>query len=183
MPRIRPVDPAQAEAKSRMLLEKITAASGRVPNILATMAHSPAALQGYLNFKNALAGGVLSHALQEKIALLAAEINRCEYCVAAHLPVARKAGLDDQAIDAARCGHSDDPKEAAALRLADRMIRRHGHVTDAEFSAARAAGLSDAELTEVVAQVALNIYTNYFNDVAEVEIDFPKVELNPPMND
>ncbi len=183
MARLRLLDAETAEPKARMLLEKIQAARGRTMNIFRAMANSPSAMQGFLSFKAALGNGVIGEALEEKIALLAAELNRCEYCVAAHMPAARKAGLDDQAISQARAGTASDKIEAAALRLAGLMIRHHGHIGDEEFAAARAAGLSDAQITEIVAHVALNIFTNYFNDVAKVEIDFPQVPLNPPMKE
>jgi uncharacterized peroxidase-related enzyme len=181
MSRLALLDAESAQPKAGMLLEKLQAARGRVANIFRAMANSPATLQGFMSFKAALGNGVIGPALEEKIALLAAELNRCEYCVAAHVPPARKAGLDDEAIAQARTGSASDPIEAGALRLAGIMIRHHGHVSDEEFAAARAAGLTDAQITEIVAHVALNIFTNYFNDVAQMEIDFPKIPLNPPM--
>ena len=42
------------------------------------------------------------------------------------------------------------------------------------------AGYSDAEITEIVSHVALNIFTNYFNHVARTEVDFPKVAVELP---
>lgn len=50
---------------------------------------------------------------------------------------------------------------------------------EAKLAAAREAGVSDAELLEVVANVALNVFTNYFNIVAGTEIDFPLVQHRP----
>jgi uncharacterized peroxidase-related enzyme len=174
-------DLVSAHPKAKAIMEKIHAARGKVPNIYRALANSPATLQGFMSFKAALSNAAISPALEEKIGLLAAEINRCEYCISAHVPMARHAGLDDQAIADARQGKAADPVEAAALHLTGEMIRHHGHITEQEFAAARLAGLTDAQITEIVAHVALNIFTNYFNDVAQVEIDFPKVELNAPM--
>jgi uncharacterized peroxidase-related enzyme len=183
MSRLTLIDVAQADPKAKVLLEKIAAARGRVPNIFRAMAHSPAALQAFVSCKTALAGGSIRLALQEKIGLLAAEINRCEYCICAHVPAAQKAGIDEQGIADARAARSTDPFEHAVLQLAAQVLRHHGHVSDAQFAAAKAAGLTDAQITDVVAIAALNIFTNYFNDVAGTEIDFPRVELNPPMQD
>ncbi len=45
----------------------------------------------------------------------------------------------------------------------------------------RAAGLTDAEITEVIANVALNVFTNYFNLVAKTELDFPQVKTAFPV--
>ncbi len=181
MSRISLIDLAAADPKAQMVLEKIQAAQGRVPNIFRAMAHSPAALQGFMGFRMAMAGSALSPKLKEKIGLLAAEINRCEYCISAHVPAAKKAGVDDIGIAQARKCKSEDPVEAAALKLAAQMLRHHGHINDAQFTAARQAGLSEGQIVELVAHVALNIFTNYFNDVAQTEIDFPKVESEPAL--
>jgi alkylhydroperoxidase family enzyme len=57
------------------------------------------------------------------------------------------------------------------------VAQTRGNVSDEDLSAARAAGLSDAQIVEVVASVALNVLTNYFNNLAETVIDFPKVSV------
>jgi alkylhydroperoxidase family enzyme len=57
------------------------------------------------------------------------------------------------------------------------VLARRGQVSDATLSAARAAGLDDGEIVEVVAHVALNVFTNYLNNVAQTEVDFPVVAL------
>ena len=41
----------------------------------------------------------------------------------------------------------------------------------------RTAGFSDGEIAEIVAHIALNVFTNYFNNITEVDLDFPKVDL------
>lgn len=66
----------------------------------------------------------------------------------------------------------------AALRLARAIVEARGHVSDADVGAAHDAGLSDAEIAEVTAHVALNVFTNYFNSLAGTEVDFPAVQ--PP---
>jgi alkylhydroperoxidase family enzyme len=39
------------------------------------------------------------------------------------------------------------------------------------------AGYDDAQLVEIVLHVALNTWTNYINEVAKTDIDFPVVTL------
>ena len=48
-------------------------------------------------------------------------------------------------------------------------------MSDADLREVRAAGVSDAEVTETIATVALNVFTNWFNHVAETPVDFPAV--------
>lgn len=61
------------------------------------------------------------------------------------------------------------------MRFAAAVVRERGHVSDADVAAVKAAGFDDAELVEIVLHVALNTLTNYVNEVALTEIDFPAV--------
>lgn len=175
MSRINPVSPSSAEGKTKELFEAIRKKSGRVPNALKTMGHSSAALEAYLGFSDALNQASLSPQLREQIALSVAEENRCGYCIAAHTAVGKMAGLDAEGLKAGRESSSADPKTDAALKFAQKLVRTQAKVSDKDVEAIRAAGYSDAEITEMVAVVSLNIFTNYFNHVAEPVIDFPKV--------
>jgi AhpD family alkylhydroperoxidase len=138
-----------------------------------TMATSPVVLEGYLGFTGALANGRLSPLIRAQVALAVAEANRCDYCLSAHTVLGKQAGLSEDAIVAAREGQADDPKAKAAVQLARLIVSRRGQVSDAEVANARRAGLSEGELAEIVAAVAINIFTNYLNLVASTEIDFP----------
>ncbi|MBL8877779.1 MAG: carboxymuconolactone decarboxylase family protein [Phycisphaerales bacterium] len=177
MTRIQPLDPSAATGHTKELLDAVKAKLGVVPNMMRTMAHAPAVLESYLGFSGALGKGVLSLKTREAIALAIGQANRCQYCVSAHTLLGTKAGLNEAAVAAARSGESDDAKTAATLRLALAINNRQGHIHDSELSAARAAGLSDAEIMETVAVVSLNVFTNYVNHVADPQIDFPVVSL------
>lgn len=164
-----------ATGKTRELLETVKGKFGAVPNILALMANAPAALEAYLQMSGALAAGTLAPALRERIALAVAEANECGYCLSAHGTIAKGVGLTDEEITAARRGIAADPKERALLAFALSIVRERGDVAPAELEAVRRAGATDGEIAETVANVALNLYTNYFNHVADTEIDFPRV--------
>lgn len=177
MSRLIPIQPEKATGKAKELLDAVQAKLKITPNMTKVMANSPAVLQGYLQLNAALASGVLNPKLREEIALEVGEQNACEYCVSAHTAIGKMIGLSDPEIEAARDARSSSPKHAAALAFARQLVAAKGHPSDAEFNAARAAGLSDAEIAEVIGHVALNIFTNYFNNTAEVEVDFPKIAL------
>jgi len=169
MPRISPIDPSTPND----LLEKTRAQLGRVPNLYATLARSPESLQGYLDFRAALVRGKLPARVRELIALLVASDNGCRYCVAAHTFRGGKMGIADPDLASARRAESSDPKTAAALRFARAVLADRGGVDDARLADVREAGWSDAEVLELVAHVALNVFSNYVNHVAEPDLDFP----------
>ena len=178
MSRIQAIDPNTAQGKTKELLDVIKAKSGRVPNILKTMAHSPAALQAYLGLSGALAEAKLSLKIREQIALTVGEDNQCHYCVAAHSAIGKLAGLTPDEIEAGRRAKSPDPKTNAILRFAKRLSSNRGNVSDEELAEARKAGCSDEEILEIITAVSLNLFTNYVNHVADTAIDFPQV---PPL--
>jgi uncharacterized peroxidase-related enzyme len=149
---------------------------GSVPNLFRLVSTSPAVLEGWLAFSAALGKGRLSAQTRERIALAVSEVNGCGYCLSAHSYLAKRvAKLDDAEITANRNGGSNDPKADAAVRFAVEIVRARGHVGDADLAAVRAAGYDDSEVIEIVFQVALMTWTNYMNEVAQTDIDFPVV--------
>jgi uncharacterized peroxidase-related enzyme len=175
MSRIALIQPGHAPAPVQKIFDALQRSLGVVPNMTKVMANSPAVLQSYVGFAGALSGGSLTRAQGEQIALLTAEENSCTYCLSAHSVLGKAAGLDVGAIDAARQGRASDAKTAGVLAFAKAVIAGRGAVSDADFASARRAGLSDAELGETVAHVALNLFTNYVNRAFKTEVDFPVV--------
>ena len=164
-------------ATARPMLEAVHKQIGVVPNLFRLVANSPAALEGYLGMSGALAKGALPAATRERIALTVAQINGCDYCLSAHSYMAKNlAKLDAAEIAANRRGSSNDPKAEAAVRFAAKVARERGHVSDDDVRAVRMAGYDDAQIVEIVQHVALNTWTNYINEVAKTEIDFPLAE-------
>ena len=175
MPRIQQIDPAEAEGKAKELLDGVNAKLGMTPNLMRALANAPAALQGYLGFGQALAAGTFGPKIRESIALTVAGINGCDYCASAHSAIGTMAGLDADELARNLEGRSADPKVEAALAFASAIVEKQGWASDDDLAAVRAAGYGDGEITEITANVAYNIFTNYFNHVAETEIDFPVV--------
>lgn len=173
MPRIQPVHKDTADSTTADLLGSVEKKMSKVPNIIATMASSPAVANAYLGFSKSLSGGMLSARLREQIALVVGETNNCGYCVAAHTALGKGAGLTEGETCDARRGQAKCERESAALQLARTIVNERGWVSDEDVQNVRQAGFSDGEIAEIVANVALNIFTNYFNHVAGTEIDFP----------
>ena len=163
-----------APAASRPMLEAVKKQFGVVPNLFRLVSNSPAALEGYLGLFGALGKGALPAPTRERIALTVAEANSCGYCIAAHTYLGKGlAKLQDDEILANRAGKSNDARADVAVRFAAKVTRDRGQVTDADLRGLRLAGYDDAEIIEIVLHVALNVWTNYINKVAETEIDFP----------
>ena len=147
-----------------------------VPNLIATLAQSPAAAQAYLGFSQPLAGGVIPAQLREQLALTVSEANQCGYCLAAHSAIGASVGLSDDQLRDARTASSPDRKTEVALKFARRTVDAKGFVSDSDITEMRDAGYDDEAIVEVVAHVALTIFTNYFNQVAQTDIDFAEVD-------
>lgn len=177
MTRITCIDPTTAVSRARDLLLTTKAQLGRIPNLYASMAHSPAALEGYLAFRDALSKGVLSLSMRERIALLTAAVNDCGYCVSAHTFRGAKVGISASELAATQGGQSEDPKSRAALQFVETLLQRRGLIADEDFAKLKSNGWSDEEIGEIIAHVALNVFSNYFNHVASPELDFPAVAI------
>lgn len=176
MPRINAPTIEAAPAASQPQLAAVKKQLGVAPNMFRTIAHSPAALEGYLGLNGALAKGSLDAATRERIALAVAEINGCNYCLAAHTYLGKNvAKLSDSEIDANRRGHSSDAKADAAVAFAAKVVATRGQVSDADISGVRSAGFTEADIIEIIAHVALNTLTNYVNKIAGTDVDFPEV--------
>jgi len=161
---------------SKPLLAAVHQQLGVTPNLMKLVGHSPAALEGYLSLNGALAKGKLNVQLRERIALTVAEYNGCDYCLSAHDYLGRNvAKLSDAELTSARDGHSQDARADAALRFARRVTETRGQVSDGDIATLRAAGFDEAGVIEIVVNVALNVLTNYVNNVAKTDIDFPEV--------
>ena len=177
MPRLQSLETTQAEPKAQEMMKHLESQK-MLLNIFRGMANSPAVLDGYLKFSGALNAGKLDPQTREALALTVGQANRCDYCLSAHTMLGKKAGLDDAAVRGARLGQVTDAKMNAAVMLAKKLVETKGAVGESDLKSARAAGLGDGEIAEVVAHVALNIFTNYFNNLNMTDVDLPKVAVD-----
>lgn len=177
MARIQPIKRNEATGQLATTLDGVKAKIGMVPNLFGTFAQSPAVLNAYLGFSEALTHGHLTAKQREIIALAIGQTNSCQYCLSAHTLVGKGAGLSPEAIQEARKGGSADPLNDALAKLAVKIVDQRGVLSDADLNEARSNGVNDALIVEVIAHVALNTLTNYTNHIAATDIDFPVVQL------
>jgi AhpD family alkylhydroperoxidase len=167
------INPETATGAAKDLLDATQKQLGRVPNLYRAMANSPVALGAYLEFRGALQGGLLDKAMCERIALLTAQLNDCDYCVAAHNFRGGKIGLSTEDLANTRFSQSSSPKIHAALVFVTELVRSKGAVAASTQGAMVQAGWTVSEIGEMVAHVALNVFSNYFKQIANPELDFP----------
>ncbi|AVR98448.1 carboxymuconolactone decarboxylase family protein [Pseudoduganella armeniaca] len=177
MSRIELLSRDSTHGDARQLLEQVHAAFGATPNMFRAVANSPAALQSMWGAFGALGGGTLGAKLGEQIAVAVADINDCDYCLAAHTALGRKAGATAAEMSAAQAGESADPKTAAALAFATKVVRQRARIDADDVAALRTAGFDDGAIMEIMAHVALNLFTNYVNVAFAIPVDFPHVKL------
>ncbi|GMU69960.1 MAG: carboxymuconolactone decarboxylase family protein [Steroidobacteraceae bacterium] len=177
MNRVPLIDRNATSPDRKALLDSIHGAFGMTPNMFRAVANSPAALKSMWGSFGALGAGVIPARLGEQIAVAVADRNRCEYCLAAHTALGRNAGASDAEMRDAQAGKSADTKTQAALRFALKLVDARGQVGDADVRALHAAGFNDQEIVEILAHVALSLFTNYVNVAFAVPVDFPGVKL------
>jgi uncharacterized peroxidase-related enzyme len=164
-----------APEASKPTLDAVQKQLGVVPNLFRLIGSSPAALAGFTGFQGALSK-TFDVKTRERIALAVAQVNGCDYCLSAHTYLGlNMAHIGPEEIALNRKGASGDARANAAVQFAYKVAKERGHVSDADIKAVRDAGYSDAQIVEIVALVAENSFTNFLNEVAKTEIDFPVV--------
>ncbi len=176
MPHLKAISLDSASKKNIRVLKRIEKQLGMIPNLIRVMANSESALQGFSCFHKLLSRGSLSPRLREKIALAVASANDCDYCMSAHTALLKLSGVRQEEVAANLNGSSSDPKTSRALHFAQSLVKEHGRVDRDELSGLKRVGFSDAEITEIVAAVSINIFVNYLNHISEPEADFPADE-------
>jgi uncharacterized peroxidase-related enzyme len=174
-PRIEPIAVSDADPQAQAVLQRARKEMGMLPNVYRVFAHSPATLMGYDAFARMLDQGQLTKRVREQIALMCAATNECDYCLAAHRITGRMTKLSHDEIAAAEQGNASDPREAAALSLAQSLLANIGDADPATYETARAQGLTDQDMIEITGNVAANIFTNMINRLAQTPIDFGRV--------
>src|SRR5262249_22704790 len=148
---------------------------GVVPNILKQMANSPAALESFLSQREALAQGFLDEPMRIRIGITIAEIYSCEYMLSSRVAMAKKVGMSEEEIELARQQSSKDAKVDIGLTFVRNIVLRHSEIAASDMADLKAAGYSDGEIVELIANIAWNLNAYYLIQIAQPELDLPKV--------
>jgi len=177
MSRITTPTPESVSGATAEIYAQIRKAAGGVPNTYAVIgAYRPAALKAILQADGVLAGSTLSKQDQETIKLLVSEIAGCDYCVAAHSFLGKRAGLAPEVLKQIRTGQpTGDARRDALVRFVRNLVQTRGTISEQEFSAIKAAGYTDQHLVDISLAIAVTTFTSIFNRINDTDLDFPAV--------
>jgi uncharacterized peroxidase-related enzyme len=175
MARLAPIPQEKASAPLKEIYAAIQKKLGKVPNIFQTLGHSPTTLKNFLAITDA-GSSSLSPRLREEIALTVAQVSQCAYCLAAHSAIGAHVGLKNEEIFAARKGEAKDAKTQAILKFTKSVVEQRGHLKDSDVHALHTAGVTDQEIVEIIFAININLFTNYFNHIADTAVDFPPAQ-------
>ncbi|MEZ5566640.1 MAG: peroxidase-related enzyme [Gammaproteobacteria bacterium] len=174
---IAPLTTTEAGPEVAATLKAVKTQIGTVPNLYATLAKAPAALNGLLRINEVLAAGTLNASEREIVALAVSQANTCHYCLSAHTLLGKNTGLTIEDTLKARSAGGNTARAAAIAAFAVAVVENRGHVALHDLKQYEAVGLSERDLLEIIANVAATTLTNYANNVAGTELDFPAVAV------
>jgi alkylhydroperoxidase family enzyme len=138
------------------------------------MAKSPAALRAYILADAALVRGQLTRRQREQVALAVAEINGSTSSLSDHYAAGSNPGWTQKDMPLARMATAADPKAETLLHFTQAVVLQRGEVSNEDFQALLKAGFTHEQIIEIVANIALNVFASYFNNVAKMGVgDFP----------
>ncbi len=153
-------------------LRTLQSTVGLIPNLAATMAESPALLNGFLALRELYAQTGFPPGEVQVLSLTAAYENDCAWCVAFHTAMALKEGVGRDAVDALRRGAAPaDGRLAALSGFARAMIRNRGAVDSPALEAFLAAGYSKRQALDVVMGMAFSLMANYAGHLTRPPLD------------
>lgn len=163
----------EVDQNTRQMFDQIQRNMGKIPNLYATIGHSGSALKGFLAFEAAMADSAFSPKEKEAIALVVSQVNSCDYCLAAHTMLAGMKGLKKEDTIEIRTGHFSEQKLNALVELAKAVTQNKGKVEPSILEAFFKVGYNERALIELMALIALRVFTNYVFAATEIPIDFP----------
>ena len=163
---------SSAPADSKSTLEAMQKAFGFIPNMFATIAESPAAVNGYVALENVLAKGTLSSAERQLLLTTISSENGCLYCTAAHSTLAGALKADETSVAEAR-GESvpSATRTGALVAFTREVIRERGQISADALQRFFDAGFTKAQALEVVANIGLKTISNFIDGFAHVQLD------------
>ena len=164
----------QVNETNAAIFDDLNSKLNMVPNLYATTANSDVALKAILEYGNTLGGGALSAKDAEVVALTVSQLNGCNYCLAAHTAISKMNGISEEDTVAIRKSTFDgDAKLSALATLTKDLAENRGNASEANVQAFFDAGYSKGALVEVIGLISVNTFTNFLNNFAGTDVDFP----------
>ena len=165
-------DQTTAPEEARETLQQVKGLYGFIPNLMATMAESPALLKAYAMISQIFEETSFSDTEKQLVLLAISHENACHYCMAVHSTVAQMKKVPSEIIDALRDGRPVPDKKLEALRQFVRtVVKNRGHATEAEINAFLDAGYTRAQIFDVLVGVGMKTMSNNTNHIADTPLD------------
>ena len=170
-----PLTIATAPDSSKPSLAEIKKSNGSLPNLVAVLANSPVALEGYRALEAVWESGSFSPRERQLIVLTASAENRGSYCTAAHSTVLETA-LRTPAEIVFAIRHNipvPDAKLNAVVTLVKELVRGRGYAREKTIGNFIAAGYRREQVMELLVGIALKTISNYLDHLSPVPVDQP----------
>ena len=132
-----------------------------VPGFANALESVPGTLHAHQRLEKALEGGAFTARLRALVGIAVSAQIRCDYCQWIYARIADNAGLSGEDALFAMAGSSIDRREAAIVRLAQRMVAGGILLKKVDVEPRDTGVLRDSEVAEVAAHVAYTILTCY----------------------
>ena len=166
---------ADAPGAVRPLLEGVVPFSptGKLLNLHAQMAHSPAVLAAYASIRQATATyGTLDPKVRSALMLATAGASQSGYGLAVTSSLALRSGWSQSDIQSLRDGRAlGDDTIDSLVGVVREAAGRAGQVSDATWQRAVGCGWSSEQLAEAFVYLALTVFTAYFLNYAQTPVD------------
>lgn len=179
MARIDPVTPDTAPPDVQEMWDDVVETLGRVPNFIATVAHSPAVVRWLVPFIATLhregTGSVLDARTKNLVILKTSMVNGCEYCIGHNKVMGASLGVNEDLVEAMdRDSYREsvlfDDRDKAVLWWADEVTRNTARYNGKCFENLTKF-FNDAEIVELTLLSGMFNMVNRFNDSLQVDLE------------
>jgi uncharacterized peroxidase-related enzyme len=167
MPFVDEIEQAEAPPQLRLIYTQIEKGFGGVPHFFKALGPMPEVIDAQLRLTDAIMhDGALSAALKEQLAVVVSGINSSSYCIAIHMELLQKLGIEKPDARKFATNYMSAPvddKTKVLFRFAEKLTRKPLDIDQPDVDEVLRAGWSQAALRETVLAVA---FFNYINRVS-----------------
>ncbi len=150
---------------------------GFVPNYFLALGHNPQLLEDQVNlFTHAMSEEpILPKRIKEQVALVVSGINLSNYCLAVHLEILGRMGIDKSLSRKLALDYTSaavEPKVIELFRFADKLTRYPAEIEKPDVDRLKEVGWDDAAILRTVLVVSLYACANRFSAGLGLIADF-----------
>jgi len=172
MPRIKQLELQQVPSFVKRIFKHVQDSIGHLPNLYKILAHSPEALNGFLELSKNIKAGVVEPKLNKAITLAVSELSKCDYCLALHTRMALDTGLlSEEECILSRKREGWDEKTDVMFKFVENVYKTAGKVGDSDLDSMRNVGFSDGEMVEIMGIISMILFSNFIGNLGQADLD------------